>query len=101
MEIDPLTGLPRFVDETIIVRGGGITGGSSGGGIPEYDTDPASPEAEDAWMLKTAGGGSGGGSIVAILGGGFMASSPNAGGGTVYQLSYRTLENTTIRVTLS
>lgn len=101
--LDPLSpnGISLVNEDTTIITGSSSSSGSATAGIPQYDTDPVSPNPEDAWMLKTSGGGAGGGAIVAIMGGGFMASTPNTGGSTTYQLSYRTLENTTIRVTLA
>jgi hypothetical protein len=108
ISVDPLTGMPTiYAQPKIIHMGGGGGGGGSAtdsGGIPEYTTDPISPEAETAWMLRTPGAASTGGGIVkAFIGGGFPVSSVATGGGTpdTYQLSYRTLENTTIRVSLS
>lgn len=103
VEIDPLTGMPKFTDDPIVLgRGGGIPGGggSSTAGIPEYDTDPVSPSPEDAWVLKStgAGGDDGGLPIGLLLSLTYAGSSPPT---TSYQFSYRTLENTTIRTTLS
>ena len=71
--------------------------------IPQLDADPASPKAEDAWVLKSGGGGgAGGGVIIAPLGLGFVALTPGSGGGaSTYQFSFRTQEGTTIRVALS
>lgn len=101
--LDPLSpnGISLADEEPVIITGSSSSSGSATAGIPQYDNDPVSPNPEDAWMLKTSGGGSGGGAVKAIMGGGFIASTPNTGGSTTYQLSYRTLENTTIRVTLS
>jgi len=69
--------------------------------IQQYDTDPASPAMETAWILKSGTGGSGGGEIKAFLGLGFPIIVPNSGGSTTYQFSYRTLEGTTVRATLA
>lgn len=70
--------------------------------IPQLDADPASPNAEDAWILKEGvGGGSGGGTIIAPLGLGFIALTTGGGGSLTYKLSYRTKEDTTVRVSLS
>lgn len=71
------------------------------GSVPQYDADPASPNAEDMWVKRTASGGTGGGKIIAPLGLGFLALTPGVGGSSTYQLSYRTKEGTTKRVTLS
>lgn len=94
--------------------------------IPQYNSDPASPTPEEVWVLKTGGGtptgggiisafigGSmpyptvssgggvtGGGDIIAFLGGGLPFPSKGTTGSSTYQLSYRTLEGTTKRVTL-
>lgn len=69
--------------------------------IPQVDTDPASPNAEDAWVLKTQSAGVGGGVIIAPLGLGFLALTPGAGSSSSYKFSYRTKEGSTKRVTLS
>lgn len=68
--------------------------------IPQLNADPSSPNPEDAWVLKT-GGGSGGGTIKAFLGGGAPLPTVNGGGSPTYQFSFRTIEGTTKRVTLS
>ena len=71
--------------------------------IPELSSDPVSPAAEDVWVLHTSTGGGGTpGKINAFLGLGF----PYLGLGTgspvhTYQLSYRTLEGTTVRRVMS
>ena len=69
------------------------------GVISEVSSDPASPAAQDAWVLKTSGG-SGGGTLKAFMGMGFPYLTANSGANT-YKLSYRTQEGTTVRVTLS
>lgn len=67
--------------------------------IPELTSDPTSPTAQSAWVLKTAGGGGAGvGEAYGLL---LSLTQPGSGAGTTYQLSYRTLESTTIRVTMS
>ena len=76
-----------------------VGSGSSGtASIPQYSTDPASPAAQDAWVLKTSSGGSGGGKPYGLLA---AITQPNTGGSSSYQFSYRTIEGTTKRVTLS
>lgn len=101
--LDPFApnGVSIAEDTPVIITGSSSSSSSATAGIPQYDTDPVSPNPEDAWVLKTGGGGSGGGTIIAAMGGGFIASSPNTGGSPTYQFSYRTLENTTIRATLA
>ena len=71
--------------------------------IPQLDTDPASPNAEDAWVLKTGGGVSGGGVIQGWIG---LGSTPiltvGAGAGAAtYEFKYRTQEGTTKKVALT
>jgi len=64
--------------------------------IPQYDVDPSSPVAEDAWVLKSGGGSQVAGSPIGLL---LALTYATTGGG--YQFSYRTKENTTVRATLS
>ena len=76
----------------------------SGVSIPEYTSDPVSPANQSAWVLKQGGGTvTGGGKLNGILGmATYLVSPGTAGGGALtYQLSYRTLEGTTKRVTIS
>lgn len=73
-----------------------VNGGSSA--IPELTSDPLSPTAQSAWVLKTGGLVSGKmqtsvGPYSLLLG---KSSTP-----VTYQFSYRTLESTTIRTTLA
>lgn len=75
--------------------------GGSGGGIPQYNSDPVSPAAEDAWVLRTTSGGAGGGKLKSYFGLGFPVTTPGTGVTSTYQFSYRTLEGTTKRVTIS
>ena len=73
-----------------------ITGGTSGGGtvnIPELTSDPVSPTPQSAWVLNQ---GTAGGSPIGLL-----LSLTYAGQIGPYSFSYRTLENTTIRVILT
>lgn len=101
IRVNPNTGLPEFADDPVHIRGSGIVSGGGGtAGIPQYDTDPVSPNPEDAWVLHSTSGGSGGGTILAMMGGGFMASSVGTSTDS-YQFSYRTLEGTTKRATLT
>lgn len=69
--------------------------------IPQYNEDPATVKAEDAWVLRTQIVGEGGGIIKAILGLGFPITSAGLGGSLTYQFSYRTKEGSTIRATLT
>lgn len=76
-------------------------GSSSSGSvsIPEYTSDPVSPSARDAWVLRT-GSMSGGGELMYMIGGMPVLSS-GTGGGYTYQFKYRTDEGTTVAVALS
>lgn len=70
--------------------------------VPEVSSDPSSPNAQDAWVLKTSSGGStGGGKIKAVLGLGFLALTVGAGGSTSYKFSYQTKEGSIVRTTLA
>jgi len=104
---DPVLGRARAEGkrpETVV---GGGTSSSSGGGtvigggtIPQYDADPGSPNAEDAWVLHSTSGGAGGGELKFIAG--LMTPITSVGAVShTYQLSYRTQEGTTKRVTLT
>lgn len=66
--------------------------------IPEYAADPASPVPGETWVRRS--GGTTGGIIKAFIGGAFPVSTVS-GGSAVYELSFRTQANTTIRTTLS
>lgn len=74
------------------------TGGGGGGlTVPEYSSDPASPAAEDIWVLRS-GSVSGGGEATFP----FPLLFTTAGTGSyTYELSYRTAAGTTIRVSMS
>lgn len=72
-----------------------------GGSIPEYGTDPASPQPGETWVLRSGGGGAGGGEIKAFMGLGFPLLTVGAGGPLTYQLSYQTEAGTTVRTALS
>lgn len=72
-----------------------------GGKIKQYNTDPTSPKAETAWVLKTSGAAvSTSGSPIGLL---LVLTYANTQAGTAdtYQLSYRTKEATTKRITIS
>lgn len=66
--------------------------------IPEYSVDPASPVPGQTWVRRS--GGTTGGIIKAFIGGAFPVSTAS-GGSAIYELSFRTQANTTIRTTLS
>lgn len=57
--------------------------------IPEYDVDPADPSPGDNWVLVTRQG-----TPIGLL----LAITKEL---DTYQFSFRTLENTTVRVTMS
>lgn len=77
-----------------------IGGDTNTGGvtIPQLSSDPAAPSAESAWVLKTGSGAAGGGKPIGLL---ISLTTTGAGGSLAYQFSYRTLEGTTKRVTIS
>ena len=66
--------------------GGGSSGTSQ---IPEYNSDPISPSSTDVWVLRTA--------LIGKPIGLLMALTYST---DTYQLSYRTVEGTTVRITL-
>lgn len=66
--------------------------------VPEYDTDPASPDQQTAWILKSITGGAGSGEAYGLL---LTLTQPGDGATTTYQFSYRTKEDTTVRVSLT
>ena len=67
--------------------------------IPEYNTDPVSPSAEDAWVFRTGSGADG---TVGVPRGLLLALTySGAASSATYELSYRTAAATTIRTTLS
>lgn len=72
--------------------------GGSGFAIPELTSDPGSPAAEDAWVLRSGSGGSGGGVVKALFP---LILTVGSGGGFTYQFSYRTAAGTTVRTTLA
>lgn len=57
--------------------------------IPQLDADPASPSAEQVWVRKSGNAGSPMGLLLSL--------TTNA---ITYQLSYRTIEGTTKRVSI-
>lgn len=75
---------------TITIPGGGTFA------IPQLDADPVAPTPEDAWVLRTGMGG--GGEVKFLFGGGTPITSSGA---SMYEFSYRTLQNTTVRVALT
>jgi len=90
---------------SIISHGGGSLIDRAGGSnaIPELSSDPSSPAAQSAWVLRSGQGGAG---LDGISGTpiGFLLLLTYAGVQGVaysYQFSYRTTENTTVRAALS
>lgn len=69
--------------------------------IPELSSDPSTPSAGDAWVLRQGSGGSGGGKLRMFMGLGFPYVSAGSGGSFTYKFSYQTTEGTTKRVTIS
>lgn len=69
--------------------------------IPEYSSDPSSPNAQQAWVLRSGSGGTGGGKLTFVGGFGAMMTKHNTGTTFTYQFSYMTLEGTTKRVSLT
>tara|TARA_R110000868_G_C10972640_1_gene770674 strand:- start:12856 stop:13152 length:297 start_codon:yes stop_codon:yes gene_type:complete len=70
------------------------------GSIPQVSTDPASPAAEDAWVLRSGSGGAiADGTPIGLLLA--LTYTGNAGTSFSYQFSYRTNEGTTIRANLA
>lgn len=69
--------------------------------IPELSSDPASPKAEDVWVLRSGqGSGIADGTPIGLL----LALTyyGNVGGaGFTYQLSYRNQSGATVRATIS
>lgn len=72
-----------------------ITNTGTSFSVPEVATDPVSPTAGQMWVLYTAGTAAISHSLAAIA-----LLMPSISGST-YQLSYRTTESTTVRVTLT
>lgn len=68
--------------------------------IPQLNTDPASPNAEDAWVKRTGSGSSipDGTPIGLLLA---LTYTGNSGSSFTYAFAYRTKEGTTVRVALS
>jgi hypothetical protein len=72
--------------------------------IPQVATDPTSPNAEDAWVLKTGSGATGAipdGTPIGLLLSLTYTDCPSTTTTLLYQFSYRTQEGTTIRAALS
>lgn len=74
------------------------SGGTSSTSIPEYTSDPGSPAARDAWVLRS-GSASGGGDLMMLIGG-FPLTTPGSSTYT-YTFKYRTDEATTVSVALT
>lgn len=66
--------------------------------IRQLDADPVSPKAQDAWVRRSTTGGTGSGEAYGLL---LALTQPGTGGSTTYEFSYRTIEGTTVRTTLS
>lgn len=68
--------------------------------IPELSSDPASPKAEDVWVLRSGSGASipDGTPIGLLLA---LTYTGNSGVSFTYQLSYRTKAGTTVRRVLT
>lgn len=66
--------------------------------IPQLDADPSSPKQQEAWVLRTYTPGEGAGEAIGLL---LALTTAGAGSTETYQLSYRTKEDTTVRVSLS
>lgn len=76
-----------------------LSGGGSGSfAIPEVSSDPGSPSAGDAWVLRTGSGGTGGGEVKALFP---LILTANSGGSYTYELSYYTEDSTIVRTTLA
>lgn len=70
--------------------------------IPQYSSDPVAPATQSAWVLKSGGGITGGGTLQWFYGLSLaVVNTGSSGGSLTYQFSYRTLENTTKRATIS
>lgn len=67
--------------------------------IPEKTSDPSSPKAEDAWVLKTNTGGNQAGNVFGTPFG--LTYAEEAGGSNTYEFKYRTKEGTTVAVSLT
>lgn len=71
-------------------------GGGASNEIQELFADPASPDPEEVWVLRS-GSMIGGGTPIGLL----LALTYAGAGAFTYQLSYQTLEGPIVRVTLS
>jgi hypothetical protein len=73
-------------------------GGS--GKIPQLNSDPSTPRAESAWVLRTGSGGAiADGTPIGLLLA--LTYQDNAGVAFSYAFSYRTKEGTTLRAALA
>lgn len=66
--------------------------------IPQLDEDPETPEAQTAWILRTHTSGANAGVPLGLL---LVITSAGEGAENTYELSYRTIEETTVRVALT
>lgn len=66
--------------------------------IPQVDSDPYDPVAEESWVLRTVSGGTGSGEAYGLL---LTLTQPGTGGTSSYQFSYQTIEGTTVRTNLA
>ncbi len=69
--------------------------------VPQLTSDPASPAAQDMWVLRQGSGSTGGGKVRAFLGLGAPYLTVGSAGSFTYKLSYQTKEGTIKRATLS
>ena len=68
--------------------------------IPQFSTDPSSPNPEDAWVLRSGSGGAiADGTPIGLLLA--LTYTDNEGADFTYQFSYRTKEGTTVRAALT
>lgn len=67
--------------------------------IPQLSTDPSSPNAEDAWVLKQGQAAIPDGTPIGLLLA--LTYTGNQASAVSYQFSYRTQEGTTVRTTLT
>lgn len=67
--------------------------------IPELSSDPGSPAAADAWVLRSGGSSTNPGDAMGLLLA--LTYAGGGGGGSSYQFSYKTLSDGIKRVTIS
>lgn len=83
--------------DTIMVAFGKLQAqinGLTGGSIPQVTTDPVSPAAQSAWVLRTPG-------LVDGNPVGLLLSITSPATPDIYRFSYRTNEGTTVRVRMT